>query len=489
MTRFRPVRPLLAALACAAALAAPPGAPAASKPAVPRIAFTQYTLPNGLRVILAPDDRREAPPVIAVNVTYDVGSRSEVVGRSGFAHLFEHMMFQGSDNVAKTEHIRLIQSNGGSMNGTTNQDRTNFFEALPSNQLPLALYLEADRMRSLDISQENLDNQRQVVEEEKRQSYDNRPYGHTYEAMLDLAYTGFPYKHTTIGSMADLDAATLDDVRGFHKTYYEPNNAVLTVTGRFDSADARALIEKDFGPIARGATPPPQTFSEPAVPGGERRKTLSDPLARHSQYMAGYVTVSGTDPDFFPLTMLGDILSGGPTTRLYKALVETEIATGASAGPNENRGPGLFIISADLPPDGDLGKAESAIDSVVKGVQQDGVTKDEMAIALAAERIGSLRGLQTSLGRANLVGLYATVFNDPGRVNTYLASLQAVTAADIQRVARKYLITANRSVVITQPAPAPAAAPATNTPPAAGPAPAANATPAADAAPGAAKGQ
>jgi len=476
MTHLRPVRPLLAALASAAAFALPPAAPATAKsagPATPKITFTQYKLPNGLRVILAPDNRREAPPVIAVNVTYDVGSRNEVVGRSGFAHLFEHMMFQGSENVAKTEHIRLVQSNGGSMNGTTSQDRTNFFETLPANQLPLALFLEADRMRALDISKENLDNQRQVVEEEKRQSYDNRPYGHTYEAMLDLAYTGFAYKHTTIGSMADLDAATLDDVRGFHKTYYEPNNAVLTVTGRFDTADAKALIEKHFGPIARGATPPPQTFNEPAVPGGERRKTLPDALARHPQYMAGYVTVPGTDPDFFALTMLGDIISGDATTRLYKALVETEIATGVSAGPDENRGPGLFIISADLPPDGDIAKAESTIEGVIKGVQDGGVTPDEMTIALAGERISRLRGLQSALGRANQVGLYATVFNDPGRVNTYLASLQAVTAADIQRVAKKYLVTANRSVVITQPAPAPA--------------PAAPAAPAA--APGAVKGQ
>ena len=192
----------------------------------------------------------------AANVTYDVGSRSERPGRSGFAHLFEHMMFQGSENVAKTEHIRLIESNGGSMNGTTNQDRTNFFESLPANQLALALFLEADRMRALDISQANLNNQRQVVEEEKRQSYDNQPYGHTYEALLDEAYSGFPYKHTTIGSMADLDAASLDDVRQFHAQYYEPANAVLTVTGRFDDASVRALISRYFGPIAAGRPGP-----------------------------------------------------------------------------------------------------------------------------------------------------------------------------------------------------------------------------------------
>ena len=240
MLRFTLKSPGTAALAAGAAvfgaLLTAPGPVGAASTGFPQVAFTQYTLTNGLRVILAPDARPEAPPVIAANVTYDVGSRSERPGRSGFAHLFEHMMFQGSENVAKTEHIRLIESNGGSMNGTTNQDRTNFFESLPANQLALALFLEADRMRALDISQANLDNQRQVVEEEKRQSYDNQPYGHTYEALLDQAYSGFAYKHTTIGSMADLDAASLEDVRAFHSQYYKPANAVLTVgsaTGRF----------------------------------------------------------------------------------------------------------------------------------------------------------------------------------------------------------------------------------------------------------------
>lgn len=451
MTHLRTFPPLIAALAGAALAALPYGALAAA-PAAGHIAFTQYTLPNGLRVILQPDTRRDAPPVIAACVTYDVGSRNEVVGRSGFAHLFEHMMFQGSENVAKTEHIRLIETNGGTMNGTTDQDRTNFFEALPANQLPLALYLEADRMRSLDISQENLDNQRQVVEEEKRQSYDNRPYGHTYEAILDLAYASFPYKHTTIGSMADLDAATLEDVRGFHKTYYEPNNAVLTVSGRFDPADARALIEKDFGPIAEGAAPPPVQFAEPATPPGERSKTLSDPLARHTQYLSAYVTVNGEDPDYYPLEILGDILSGGRTTRLYKSLVETEITTGANAGIDENRGPGLFEISADLPPGGDLAKVEAAIDAVVQDVQQNGVTQDEIDIALTSEKIDHLRSLQSSLNRARTIGLYAVLFHDPERINTLMPKLEAVTPADVQRVAKKYLVAANRSVVITQPA-------------------------------------
>jgi len=453
----------LAGAAAFCALMAAPGGAAAAGSAFPQVAFTQYTLPNGMRVILAPDPRPEAPPVIAANVTYDVGSRSERPGRSGFAHLFEHMMFQGSANVAKTEHIRLIQSNGGSMNGTTNQDRTNFFETLPANQLALALFLEADRMHSLDISQTNLDNQRQVVEEEKRQSYDNRPYGHTYEALLDEAYSGFAYKHTTIGSMADLDAATLDDVRQFHSLYYEPSNAVLTVTGRFDDAAARTLITRYFGPIPAGTPAPATVFAEPATYPGERRKTLSDPLARQPQYVSAYVTVPGNKPDYDALTLLGNILSSGKTSRLYRALVEKDLVLGVGAGPQESIGPGLFTVSASLPPRGEVAAVETILDQEIARVQTDGVTPDELAKAKVEERVGAVRGLQTALGRAERLGLYAVQFHDPNRINTLLPGLQKVTAADVQRVAQKYLVPANRAVVITLPAGPAGAAPAAPT--------------------------
>ncbi len=448
----RTARAACLAAALLGGLAIAPGAASAAPAAFPQIAFTQYTLPNGLRVILAPDSRAAAPPVIAVNVTYDVGSRSERPGRSGFAHLFEHMMFQGSENVAKTEHIRLIESNGGSMNGTTNQDRTNFFESLPANQLALGLFLEADRMRALDISQANLDNQRQVVEEEKRQSYDNQPYGHTYEALLDEAYSSFPYKHTTIGSMADLDAASLEDVRAFHSQYYEPANAVLTVTGRFDDANVRSLIARYFGPIKAGTASTPTVFAEPTAYPGERRKTLSDALARQPQYEAGYVTVAGNDPDFYSLTVLGNIMSSGRTSRLYRALVEKDMAVGVGAGPEDSTGPGLFTVEAALPPGGDVASVEAVLNQEIARVQTDGVTDEEVATAKVEERVGTVRRLQTALGRAQQLGLYAVQFHDPNRVNTLLVDLQKVTPADVQRVAKKYLVPANRAVVITMPA-------------------------------------
>jgi len=249
-----------------------------------KIKFTDYKLPNGLRVILSVD---HSAPVVAVSVTYNVGSRNERPGRTGFAHLFEHMMFQGSGNVGKGEHMLLVQDNGGTMNGTTNQDRTNYFEELPANQLDLALFLESDRMRSLDISQANLDNQRAVVQEEKRQSYDNQPYGALSGTISELAYDSFAYKHTTIGSMADLNAATLDDVRSFFKTYYAPNNATIAVVGDFTEAEAKKKVEKYFGSIPRQPDPPPVDTTE-KLGTEERRKTLTDPLARLVRYEASY---------------------------------------------------------------------------------------------------------------------------------------------------------------------------------------------------------
>jgi len=256
----------------------------------PRVNFTDYKLPNGLRVILCVD---HAAPVIAASVTYNVGSRNERPGRTGFAHLFEHMMFQGSGNVGKGEHMMLIQDNGGTLNGTTNKDRTNYFEALPANQLDLALFLESDRMKSLDISQANLDNQRAVVQEEKRQSYDNQPYGQMAETVDGLAYDSFSYKHTTIGSMADLNAATLDDVKSFFKTYYAPNNATLALVGDFNEGVKRKRRSPNtLESIPRQPDPPPVELDE-KYNTGEKRKTLTDQLARAVRYEAAYKTVSG----------------------------------------------------------------------------------------------------------------------------------------------------------------------------------------------------
>lgn len=449
---------MLRTLLCLATLL--PTLASAQTSKAPEIKFTDYRLANGLRVILSVD---RSAPVVAVSVTYDVGSRNERPGRTGFAHLFEHMMFQGSQNVGKGEHMLLIQDNGGTMNGTTNKDRTNYFEALPSNQLDLALFLEADRMRSLDISQVNLDNQRAVVQEERRQSYDNQPYGGMSETISDLAYSSFAYKHSTIGSMADLNAATLDDVREFFKTYYAPNNATIAVVGDFEEAAAKRKIEKYFGGISRQPAPPKVDMTETPIR-GEKRKELADQLARLVRYEAAYKTVSGDHPDSYALTILSSILSRGRTGRLYSAVVEKQIATNANAGGQFARGPGLFSFSGTLPPAGSVGMLEKAFDEVIARIQTEGVTEEEMQKARIQARASAVvgggggrrgggggGGLLTALSRANALSQNAVFYNDPGRVNTLLSRLEAVTAADVKRVATKYLTPSNRVVVIVYP--------------------------------------
>ena len=448
-------------LACAAGLAlasAPPGR--ADKPTsaarVPQIKFTDYRLANGLRVLLSVD---HSAPVVAISVTYDVGSRNEKAGRTGFAHLFEHMMFQGSANIGKGEHMLLVQDNGGTMNGTTNQDRTNYFEALPSNQLDLALFLEADRMRSLDINQATLDNQRAVVQEEKRQSYENQPYSAMGETVDSLAYSSFGYSHSTIGSMDDLNAATLDDAQAFFKTYYAPNNAALALVGDFDEATAKKKIEKVFGSIPRQPAPPVPDLTEAPIV-GEKRKDLTDKLARLTRYSANYKTVSGDAPDAPALALLGTILSGGRASRLRLALVETKIALSATAGGAGGRGPGLFSFDATVPPGGSVDAVEKAFDAEIAKVQTDGVTDAELQRARTQARArvlsggggGRFGGLQTALGRANALTQDAIFYNDPNRVNTELTRLESVTTADIKRVANQYLNRQNRVVVTDSPA-------------------------------------
>ena len=460
LAREDPVRRSLLYVALAFGWAGLPIVAGEKEPKSPQVRFRDYRLKNGLRVILSVD---RSAPVAAVSVTYDVGSRNERPGRTGFAHLFEHMMFQGSKNVGKGEHMLLIQDNGGSMNGTTNQDRTNYFQTVPANQLELALFLEADRMRALDISQANLDNQRAVVQEERRQSYDNQPYGGQREAILELAYSSFAYRHSTIGSLQDLNAATLEDVREFFRIYYAPNNACLAVVGDFDEGRARKLIEKHFGDIPRQAPPPPVQIDEQPIT-TEKRRVIQDPLAPLTRYEAAYKTVPGNHADSEALQLLGAILSSGRTGRLYQAITEKRLALSVQAGGFPGRGPGLFSISATLPPGTAVEAFEAALDAEIERLRQSGVTEAEMQRARTQARArllvggggrrggGGGGGLQTALGRANALSQNAIYYDDPGRINTQLERLQRVTAADVQRAAARYLGRQSRVVVIAEPA-------------------------------------
>ncbi len=414
----------------------------------PRVDLKETRLANGLRVITVED---HSAPVIAVNVTYNVGSRNERPGRTGFAHLFEHMMFQGSENIGKSEHFILVFNNGGTMNGSTNEDRTNYFEALPANQLELALFLEADRMRSLAVTQENLDNQRNAVQEERRIGLDNAAYGKSGEMQQELMYDNFAYKHSTIGSMEDLNAASVEDVKSFFQMYYAPNNATLTLVGDFKAADALALIKKNFENIPRQPDPPAVDMAEPEQK-AERRASVDDQLARLARVSVAYKTIPGNTADFYALQVLSNVLGGGASSRLNQKLVrEKEMVTNAASFAQEMRGVGGFYLVATPRPNVKTPDVEAALYEEVARIQKEPIADWELQKAKNGARRNFINSLQSSLGRANAIGQAAVYYNDPNLINTRLDKVMAVTKEDVQRVANKYLVATNRTVVVTIP--------------------------------------
>jgi predicted Zn-dependent peptidase len=420
------------------------------------VAFKEYKLKNGLRVLLVED---HSAPTFSICVTYNVGSRNERPGRTGFAHLFEHILFQGSENVGKGEHFLLVQNNGGSANGTTNADRTNYFETLPSNQLELGIFLEADRMRAPDITQANFDNQRLTVQEERRQSYDNRPYGKTYEAVIGTAYDSFAYKHSTIGSMEDLNAATLADAKEFFRTYYAPNNAVLSLVGDFKTETALKLIRKYFEPIPSQPPPPKPDVSEPPQ-SAERRKIVEDAFAPTPRLDIVYKIPPGNTPDWYALGVLGEVLSDGVSSRLYQKLVrEKEIAQSVSAGPDERRGSSLFWVSVTARPGVDLAALEKLVYEEIDRVVREPIADwehEKVRMQIKRERA---QQLYSTRRRANSLGHFAVYYDDPNLINTVWQKYEKVGKADLQRVAETYLTATNRTVVTTMPQNKAAAAP------------------------------
>jgi zinc protease len=421
---------------------------AAAELRVPHLNFTDQRLENGLRVIIAPD---HTAPVFAISVTYNVGSHSERAGRTGFAHLFEHMMFQGSKNVGKGEHMILIENNGGDMNGTTNEDRTNYFEMLPRNQLNLALFLESDRMRSLAVNEANLNNQRNAVQEERRLGIDNQPYGKAYLEIDNLAYDNFAYKHSIIGSMADLNAATVSDVQNFFRIYYAPNNAVLTLVGDLDPAEALERVKKYFGDIPSQPAPPKPDLTEPEHY-GERRETMMDPLARLPMILMAFHSPPGNTADNYALQVLANILSTGESSRLYQHLVkDKQLATSVEAQADARTGDSLFYLVAVPRPGVKPEDVENAIEEELAAVKKDGVTDAEMEKARAQFRRQQIQARQSDLYTAIRIGEYAVKFNDPDLINTIFDKFNAVIAAQVKDVADKYLITRQQAVVIDLP--------------------------------------
>jgi predicted Zn-dependent peptidase len=339
------------------------------------------------------------------------------------------------------------------MNGTTSEDLTLYFETLPANQLEMALFLEADRMRSLAITQENLDNQRQAVQEERRLRVDNQPYGRSDERFGELFYDNFAYHHSVIGSMEDLNAASIADVSQFFKTYYAPNNAVLTIVGDFARADAERLVRKYFSDIPRQPDPAVVDLTEPAQT-AERRETLADPLARLVQVDIGYKTTRGNTADQPALQVLSSILQGGDSSRLYQKLSkDQELVADIGGFVDERIGVGGFYVGATVRPDKTPHQVEAAIYEEIERLQREPVAAWELTKAKNATRFGFLQSIRGAQTRATMLGTYTVKYDDPNVLNKRVERIDAVTRADVQRVAKQYLQAKNRTVLTTTPAP------------------------------------
>jgi zinc protease len=424
-----------------------------------KVDFKDLKLKNGLRVLLVEDHNA---PVITVAITYDVGSRNERKSRTGFAHLFEHMMFTGSENVGKNEYSLLIDTNGGGNNATTSEDRTLYFGTVPSNQLEMLLFLEADRMRNLDVTQDNLDTQRNAVQEERRLRVDNQPYGKTDEKFQETMYDNFAYKHSVIGSMEDLNAASLEDVKEFFRIYYAPNNAALALVGDFKPDAALAAIKKYFESIPSQPASPKVDTTEPEQT-AERRFSLEDPLARLPQIVIGYKGIVSNTPDAYAMQVLNQTLASGQSSRLYQQLVkEKELATSVFGFVNGTRGVGHYELTIAVAPGKKTGDVEAVINEEIGRLQREPIADWELAKAKNSSRRSSIQSLQSSLGTAIRLTQFAVFYNDPNLINSQFDKLNAVTKEDVQRVANKYLKTTSRTVGITMPQAAKANAPAAN---------------------------
>ena len=424
---------------------------------LPSLEIEQYSLANGLRVVL---NRDPAVPVVAVAVYYNVGSRNEREGRTGFAHLFEHMMFQGSENVKKAEHFQYIMKAGGTMNGTTSSERTNYFETLPADQLPLALWLESDRMRSLAVTQENLDNQREAVKEEKRLRYDNQPYGQIFDLINEMIYRNFANSHSTIGSMEHLDAATVQDVQEFFRIYYAPNNAVLVISGAFESDTAKQLVETYFGDIPAQQFPPELDVSEPDEVAQTYRE-WEDKLAPFPAFLVGWKIPARRSPEFNALYLAGKLLYDGESSRLYQKLVKGEESVIQLFGfTDERRGPSSIFVGAIPKPEKDLSRIRDVIMTEIRSIADEGPTADEMQ-KLHNQLINDVvRMRQSSMSRAQQIAEFALYDGDAELINTELDELLAITPQQIRSTVQKYLNTDNRALLDIVPGAARAAAPA-----------------------------
>jgi zinc protease len=429
--------------------------PAAEALARLAVSIQRRTLPNGLRVVMDPDP---SAPTVAVSVTYDVGSRVEESGRSGFAHLFEHMMFEGSGHVKKGEHFALITERGGTLNGTTSADRTNYFEVLPASALALGLWLEAARMRSLTVSAENFENQRAVVKEEYRMRYENAAYARAVLRLGELVFANYPpYANPTIGKMADLDRAELAWVQDFYARHYVPNNAVVAIVGGFEPDDAIALVERYFGSIPKR---PVTAFQTPTTlpTAASARERLTDSNAKTPGLIFGWVIPPARSPEHYALELAATLLGDGESARLHQSLIRKRaICLETRAWTRDYRGPDQFGVQVVLTEKAQLPEVERALDDELALLARKPVSATELERVKRRVRASFVFGLETTLRRAVELGEYEVYWGDARGIAAELERYLAVTALDVQTAVAKYLGKERRTVLEVVPAPKPAA--------------------------------
>ncbi len=418
--------------------------PAENTSGIARFSLIEYELDNGLDVILVPD---HSAPTVAINVWYKVGSANDPTGRSGFAHLFEHMMFQGSDNVARTEHFELISAAGGWSNATTGRDRTNYFQALPAHQLPLALWLEADRMASLVVDEANFIREREVVIEEYRLRVDNQPYGEALLALQSWPFDYAPYQRPVIGSIDDLNAATVPEIRDFHSTYYVPNNATMVVAGDIDVDETRAMIDKFFSEIPAGEAVPEVEDYTLSTQAESARIQIEDPLARVPALLISSIIPQQNDPDSVALELLANILGGGDSSRLAVALKDTGLATQASASASGNKGPGQFNVILVPNPGVDITEIETAYITELERIESEGVENAELEKAINQIQTAQVLGLQDVMGLSESVQAAHFYYDNASMAFDIIDEYAAVTSEDIQRVINDYLYPESRHII------------------------------------------
>ncbi len=409
----------------------------------------EFTLDNGMRVLLSED---HSAPVASLAIIYDVGARNEVKGRSGFAHLFEHMMFEGSDNVGKNEFFKYVESVGGSLNASTHADFTNYFEKMPSNQIELALWLESDRMRSLKVTDSNFKNQLATVKEEKRMRIDNQPYVPASIKFEEVMYDNWANAHAVIGSFEDLDASSTADIRQFFKTYYAPNNAVMAIVGDIDADKMQGMVQKYFGTIARQPEPPKPDVAE-IVQTKAKYVKVEDSQAQMPAFYLGWKAPAKRDPDYYPLAMIEKILSTGDSSRLYQKMIKgSEVALKVDAGIDERRGPEAFEAFVIYKPGSTAEQVRQILYGELNKLKTTPVSQAELdtarnQILRDLFSSSSYDSLQRSLGRAEMLAEYTSFYGDSNKIDEDINNFMKVTPADIQRVASKVFTQANSTTV------------------------------------------